>query len=92
MLVTTAIPDAGKLREIRERLGLSQPELAAALGFGVNGDRTVRSWEQDTDFRPTPLAWAALRYMLMVVEIYREIDKESSASAKIARLLPEALR
>lgn len=92
MLVSTAIPCSTELRVIRERLGLSQDELASALGFLQNGERTVRSWEQDPDFRPTPLAWSALRYLLMVVEIYREMDKESSASAKIARLLPEALR
>jgi DNA-binding transcriptional regulator YiaG len=93
MQVSTAIPTNSQLRQIREHLGLSQAELASALGFRPQrGEHTVREWETDPDFHPTPLAWCALRYMLMVVEIYRETDAESPAHAKISRLLPETLR
>lgn len=92
MIVTAAIPSSTELRKIREHLGLSQYELSSALGFRENGERTVLRWEQEPDYRPTPLAWSALRYMLMVVEIYREMDAESPAYAKISRLLPETLK
>lgn len=93
MLVSTTIPTNSELRLIRQHLGLSQMELASALGFRLpRGELTIREWERDPEFHPTPLAWCALRYMLMVVEIYRETDAESSAYAKISRLLPEALR
>lgn len=89
-------PTAGDLRLIREGLGLSQTELAGALGFGPNGAQTVRAWEygekDGKPFWPTPLAWAALRYLVMVVEMYQRMDRESENSARIRRLLPECLR
>lgn len=88
MVITSAIPTGPELRQIREHLGLSQNELSDALGFGSRGARTIRNWEQDPTFRPTPLAWCALRYLLTVVEIYKEMDRESPAHAKISRLLP----
>ncbi|WP_164214794.1 DNA (cytosine-5-)-methyltransferase [Virgibacillus sp. YIM 98842] len=34
-----------KIKEKRERLGLTQKEFADALGLGKNGDRTLRRWE-----------------------------------------------
>ena len=34
-----------EIRSIREKLGLSQAGLAAALGLGKNGGRTVRRYE-----------------------------------------------
>lgn len=92
MLVTVEIPSNDDLRKIRESLGLSQDELAGALGFRDRGHRTVRAWEEDPKFHPTQLAWNALRYLLAVVEIYRETDPETPAFAKISRLLPESLR
>lgn len=33
------------IKEIRKRLGLTQAGLAAALGMGRHGERTVRDWE-----------------------------------------------
>lgn len=92
MLVTTAIPGPQDLRRIRERLGLSQAELAAALGFAASGERRVRAWESSEDDAPTPLAWTALRMMLMVVETSKEPSIGPSALAKIRAILPECLR
>jgi DNA (cytosine-5)-methyltransferase 1 len=34
-----------KIKEKREKLGLTQKEFADALGLGKNGDRTLRRWE-----------------------------------------------
>lgn len=97
MLISAQIPPPKDLRQIREHLGLSQPELSESLGFSPGkGPQTVRDWEcgfrYGEPFAPTPLAWCALRYLLTVVEIYRGLDKEDPESAKIAHLLPECLR
>lgn len=52
---------------MRERLGMSQHELADELGFSANGPNVVRRWEHDPDFQPTPLAWRALRMIYLLV-------------------------
>lgn len=94
MYVGTEIPTPKGLCAIREHLGLSQMELATALGFNPkNGEHVVRKWESDPEhYRPTPLAWNCLRYLLLTVEVYREGNPESASHAKIGRLLPESLR
>lgn len=89
-------PVPNELRLIREGLGLSQPELAGVLGFSpLNGHKTIRDWEHGTrdgePFAPTPTAWAALRYLVMVVELYGELPS-GQQKAKIASLLPDVLR
>lgn len=93
MQITTSIPDADSLRQIRERLGLSQTELAVILWANPKSAHVVRSWETNPDhFRPTPLAWTALRFLLLAVEVYRELDPASPGAKKIGNMLPEALR
>lgn len=93
MMVTEEVPSGDGLRQIRERIGLSQTELAQALFKNAKNAHVVRKWETDREhFRPTPLAWTALRYLLVTVEVYRELDPASPASKKIANLLPECLR
>jgi DNA-binding transcriptional regulator YiaG len=52
----------------RERLGLTQSDLARILGLGTDGGRTVRRWEAPEDTSnsrpPHPAAVAAMRWML----------------------------
>lgn len=90
------IPSPSALREIREKLMLSQNELSRALGFGPNGADVIRAWEKGErggkEFKPTPTAWAALRYLLMLVETLKAFGPDHAATAKMRRLLPEALR
>jgi transcriptional regulator with XRE-family HTH domain len=95
MIIETPSPD--DLRRIRERLGLSQRELADALGFTPNGTATIRAWEtgerDGTPFRPTPLAVMALRYLDALVLVYNQIPYDDPISQeKIRTVLPESLR
>ena len=89
-------PGPEALKDIRLKLGLSQRQLAEALGFGPNGPDMVRWWEAGyragAPFTPTGPAWAAFRYLATLVCAYRGMDQESPEAAKLARLLPECLR
>lgn len=89
-LTDQTIPPPAELKRIREGLGLSQSEFASALGFGRNGERTVWQWENDPTFKPTGLAWAAMRYLAGLDTMYRHLlgdDRE-----KVRAILPECLR
>lgn len=91
-LLPTEIPSPGELRRIRESLGLSQAELAHALGFQpVNGETLIRRWEKGIDYRPTNTAWQAIRYLVMVMDLYDDAP-EGPERTKIGSLLPECLR
>lgn len=94
-MILTLIPKdpplADHLRLLREDLGLSQEELAEALGFGPNGHRVVRGWEKG-GAGPNPTSWKALRYLSILVAIYRGMDKEQAATAILGSMLPEAVR
>lgn len=90
------IPPPGELRRLREGLRLSQSELASALGFGPNGDRTVRSWEQG-DIVPTPTAWCCFRYLVALSLIANHATLAQSMAGiwcrNVARsALPEVLK
>ena len=85
-------PAPAELRAIREWLGLSQSEFAEELGFRENGADVVRGWEIGErfgkPFSPTPLAWRAIRYMVLAVSLSRlEIGPATLRDA-----LPERLR
>ena len=41
-----------EIRAARKKLGLSQAGLAAWIGLGAHGDRTVRRWEDGTQDIP----------------------------------------
>lgn len=84
-------PYASQLRLLREDLGLSQAELADALGFGPNGERVVRSWENG-DQQPNPTSWKAMRYLAILVAVYRGMDREKDATVVLGSFLPETLR
>lgn len=102
------LPTPARLREIREAMGLSQMELASALGFGPNGAKTVRDWEAgkraSEPFRPTPTAWAAMRYLASIVSAlkpyesipdgdYDVLDNAAhEAMRKLRSSLPEFMR
>lgn len=99
--MTDQIPPPDELRRIREGLGLSQAEFAAALGFGPNGARTVRQWEQDQGFKPTGLAWAAIRYLFALWRCHQNYEEADDVptgdtaidmSRLIADALPEVMR
>lgn len=90
-ILPTLPPSADALRQLREQLGLSQSELAQALGFGANGARVVRGWEDGT-FVPNPTSWKALRYLVLVTSVYRAMDPEQAATAVLGSMLPEAIR
>ena len=90
-LVPKDPPLADNMRLLREDLGMSQNELAEALGFGPNGGKVVRSWESG-ESAPNPTSWKAMRYLSMLVAIYRAMDKEQTATALLGSMLPEAVR
>lgn len=91
MMVPFDIPAAGALRRIRVGLGLSQSEFGTVLGFGPKAERVVRRWEADDAFRPTPLAWAAVRYLVMLMDIYGRLPP-GPRKEEISGLLPECLK
>lgn len=91
-LLPPTIPNRDELRRIRESLGLSQKEFAAAIGFkNPAGEDTVRRWEKDETAKPSPTAWQAIRYLVMVLDLYDDAP-DGPEKAKIASLLPECLR
>ena len=47
------------IRELREKLGLGQRELANLIGLGIDGERTIRGWETG-EHKPSPLKWARI--------------------------------
>jgi len=56
-----------EFRDARRQLGLTQSQLATALGLGKDGARTVRKWEAETGSSarpPNPIACRALHWML----------------------------
>jgi len=90
------MPKPANLRKMRESLGLSQTELADALGFGVNGPRTIRAWESGErdgkPFHPTPTALAAFKYLICLYEVYEDPLLDDVSRGKIYITLPEVLR
>ena len=92
----TEIPSANELRRMREELGLSQSELANALGFSANGAKVIRDWEHgdraDQPFKPNPTSWAAFRYLALLVDIYRRLGPTDPLADRIRGSLPAALR
>lgn len=90
MALSDQIPPPAGLRKIREDLGLSQSELALALGFARNGERTIRQWESDPTFKPTGLAWAAMKYLRCTIMLLRESG--DADFGEIETMLPECLR
>ena len=65
------------LKAARERLGMSQAQLAAALRMGKHGGRTVRRWELGEVEVPGPVAVA--------VELMLERDEMPPAPEPAAR-------
>lgn len=53
---------AEQFKEARRALGLSQLQLAAIMGMGDNGSRTVRRWELG-ERPPNPIAVTVLRWL-----------------------------
>lgn len=90
------VPPPAELWEMRRQLGLSAEQLGSALNFGPNGARTVSAWEvghrNGEEFKPKPTAWAAFRYLFILVEAYRALPAGSAVRHNIGRLLPEELR
>lgn len=77
---------------------LSQTELAGAIGFAPGGAKTIRSWEDGErdgqPFRPTPTAWAAFRYLVILTMIFRDRHGPADLSMQknLANLLPECVK
>lgn len=57
-----------EFKAARERLGLSQEQLARVLGMGGDGGRTVRRWEAPSGTSnardPNPIACTVVNWML----------------------------
>ncbi|MEZ8038951.1 DNA (cytosine-5-)-methyltransferase [Vibrio sp. 1F263] len=47
------------IKELRDRLGLGQRELANLIGLGKDGERTIRGWEAG-EHKPSPLKWGKI--------------------------------
>lgn len=45
-----------QVREIREKMGLTQRDFAEIIGLGDSGERTVGGWERD-EHAPSPAKW-----------------------------------
>lgn len=60
MIITQNIENSAKLiKEKRERLGMTQKELADSIGLSKYGDRTIRRWESD-ETKPSQLELEAV--------------------------------
>ncbi len=88
------IPDGDTLRQLREEIGLSQPELAAELGFKESGADVIRAWEKGErggkPCHPTPLAWRCFR--LLAVSWRATRLPKSGAWEYVYDNLPEVMR
>ena len=72
-----------EVRANRQRLGMTQADLAAALELSADGKRTVRHWETEGGkFQITGPARVALRLMVAI----RELDDSTTNP----RTIPEA--
>ena len=65
-MLSYIIMDKEAIKELRQKLGLSQEALARKLGVSV---LTVRRWEKGS-FKPSPLA------LLRIEELMKEIGDE----------------
>lgn len=101
------IPSPDELRKMREAMGLSQPELAEALGFGpINGPDIIRAWEagerSGKTFTPKLPTLLAMRYLEAMHNVITTIDAEadddeawdrlSAAIHAMRRAIPEFMR
>src|SRR5690606_3704941 len=50
------------IRNKREKLGLTQKELADSIGLGLNGDRQIRAWENEEHKISKPILKKILEY------------------------------
>lgn len=63
-----------EIKEARQRLGLSQRELADSLGLKSDGGRTVRRWEGG-EVEITGPAQLAIRYRLLQKTLREALDE-----------------
>ncbi|WP_246855916.1 helix-turn-helix transcriptional regulator, partial [Vibrio crassostreae] len=47
------------IKELRQKHGLGQRELANLIGLAKDGERTIRGWEAG-EHAPSPLKWAKI--------------------------------
>lgn len=89
------IPNPNILRKMREDMGISQYELAAALRLGPNGPKVIRDWEtgerSGRPFTPTPLAWHAFRCLALLADLYFTGTLSVAHRKKLEAILPEAI-
>lgn len=52
-----------EFKQARQSLGLSQSQIAAILGMGDSGDRTVRKWENG-ERSPNQIACTAVQWLV----------------------------
>lgn len=89
IVVPFECPPPKGLLALREAMGLSQAELAWGLALAKNGERLVRRWEEDESFRPTPLAWHAMRFLAIILI---SLDKKPDELVPwVRRQMPDAL-
>lgn len=88
-------PSPAELRQVRESLGMSQPELAEALGFS-DGARTVRAWEagerDGQAFKPSGTALQAFRFLIAIQKVRTGCKTSRFAYSILSRAVPEFAR
>jgi len=63
-----------ELKTLRMKLGYSQPEMAAAIRLGPNGQRTIRRWETGE----VPISGPASLALELLGEKHRVKTKEKA--------------
>ena len=66
--------EPGSIRAYRDRAGLTQAQLAAALGVDAG---TVARWERG-ELNPPPYLWRALEHLTQDAERLRAVLREQS--------------
>jgi DNA-binding transcriptional regulator YiaG len=87
-----------EIKDLRERLGLSQRELGIGLGMRTDPARAIRGWEAGSrngrPDAPAPPTIMAMRYLEAIVHAMDDLDEGEPHRARnrLSAALPVTLR